>query len=322
MNKGRGVIRWMLAAPLMVLVAAGYYQKSAPSTNNGQEPQNYTIRTTSRLVLLDVSVKSRDGGFVSGLTQDSFKVYENGKPQQITQFANADIPVTVGILVDESGSMRPKRTEVIAAALEFIKASNPQDEVFVINFNEKARRGLPDTVLFSDNIDQLRAALWRGMPEGRTALYDAIEMALHQTDMGRRDKKTLLVISDGGDNVSVHKFPEVMHDVLQSIMTIYTVGIFDEDDPERNPGVLKQLAQVSGGAVYFPKTLEEVVPICRQIAKDVRTRYTIGYIPEVNNGKPERQIKVEASSPAGQKLSVRTRTRYLFTPDAVVAEQK
>src|ERR1700693_296508 len=99
MSKGRGVIRWMLAAPVMVLVAAGFYQESAPTAGNGQEPPNYTIRTTSRLVLLDVSVKSRDGGFVSGLTQDNFKVYENGKPQQITQFANADIPVPVGILV-------------------------------------------------------------------------------------------------------------------------------------------------------------------------------------------------------------------------------
>ncbi len=322
MSTGRGVIRWMLAAPVLALVAAGYYQKSAPTAGNGQDASNYTIRTTSRLVLLDVSVKSREEGFVSGLTQDDFKVYENGKLQQITQFANADIPVTVGILVDESGSMRPKRAEVITAALEFIKGSNPLDEVFVINFNEKARRGLPDTVLFSDNINQLSAALWQGVPEGRTSLYDAIEMALHQTDMGRRDKKTLLVISDGGDNISTHKLPDVMHDVLESIVTIYTIGIFDEDDPEANPVVLKQLAQVSGGGSYFPKTLDEVVPICRQIAKDVRTRYTIGYIPELNNGKPERQIKVVASMPTGQKLNVRTRTRYLFTPDSLEAEQK
>jgi Ca-activated chloride channel family protein len=322
MSRRRGVIRWVVAAPVVVLAAAGFYQKSVPTTSNGEEAENYTIRTTSRLVLLDVSVKSRDGGFVSGLAQENFKVYENGKPQQITEFANADIPVTVGILVDESGSMRPKRTEVIAAALEFIKASNPQDEVFVINFNERARRGLPDTLLFSDNIDRLRSALWQGVPEGRTALYDAIEMALHQTDMGRRDKKTLLVISDGGDNISAHKLPDVMHDVLESIATIYTIGIFDEDDPERNPGVLRQLAQVSGGGAYFPKTLDEVIPICRQIAKDVRTRYTVGYIPDLSNGKPERQIKVEVSSAGGQKLSVRTRTRYLFTPDSLGAGLK
>jgi len=311
MTKRRDVIRWMLSAPVVVLAAAGFYQ----------EQRDYTIRTTSRLVLLDVSVKDPQGGFVSGLTRDNFKVYENGKPQKITQFANADIPVTVGILVDESGSMRPKRTEVIAAALEFIKASNPQDEVFVINFNERAKHGLPDTVLFSDNVDMLRSALWQGIPEGRTALYDAIEMALHQSDMGRRDKKTLLVISDGGDNISRHKLPDVMHDVLESIVTIYTIGIFDEDDPESNPTVLKQLAHVSGGGAYFPAKLEEIVPICRQIATDVRRRYTIGYIPELN-GKPERHIKVEASSPAGQKLNVRTRTSYLFVPDSAGAERQ
>jgi len=319
---GRGVIRWMLAAPVVVLMAAGYYQQSASITKNREDSPNYTIRTTSRLVLLDVSVKDPRGAFIQGLTQDDFKVYENGKQQQITQFANADIPVTVGILVDESGSMRPKRWDVLAAAFEFIKGSNPQDEVFVINFNEKARHGLPDTVLFSDNIDVLRMALWRGIPEGRTALYDAIEMGLHQSDMGRRDKKTLLVISDGGDNVSTHKLSDVMHDVLNSLVTIYTVGIFDEDDPEANPAVLKQLAQVSGGAAYFPKKLDEIIPICRLIAKDVRTRYTIGYIPELNNGKPERQIKVEAKSATGQKLIVRTRTRYLFTPDSAGAGQQ
>jgi VWFA-related protein len=322
MTKGRGVIRWMWVAPSAILVAAGFCQKTESTSDDGHGQEDYTIRTTSRLVLLDVSVKGRDGGFVPDLAQHNFKVYENGKLQQISQFANADIPVTVGILVDESGSMRPKRAEVITAALEFIKASNPQDEVFVVNFNEKARHGLPDTVLFSDNIDMLRAALWQGLPEGRTALYDAIEMALHQTDMGRRDKKTLLVISDGGDNISIHKLPGVMHDVLESIVTIYTIGIFDEDDPERNPGVLKQLSQVSGGGVYFPKRLEDIVTICRQIAKDVRTRYTIGYIPELNNGKPERHIRVDAFSPAGRKLITRTRTRYLFIPDSAVAEQK
>lgn len=320
--RGRDMILRLLAAPVVAALVAGVYWANGAFTARAQDRPGYTIRTTSRLVLLDVSVKDAQGGFVSGLTQDNFKVYENGKLQQITQFANADIPVTVGIVVDESGSMRPKRAEVITAALEFIKASNPQDEVFVINFNERARHGLPDTVLFSDNVDLLRSALWQGVPEGRTALYDAIEMALHQTDMGRRDKKTLLVISDGGDNISHHKLPDVMHDVLQSIVTIYTIGIFDEDDPERNPGVLKQLAHVSGGGVYFPKTLDQIVPICRQIAQDVRTRYTIGYIPELDNGKPERHIKVEASSPTHQKLIVRTRTSYLFTPDTEGAEQK
>ncbi|HEV2690993.1 MAG TPA: VWA domain-containing protein [Bryobacteraceae bacterium] len=321
MTRRRDVFRWFGLLLLVCAAVLGGSQGNKPDKPK-QGDQEYTIRTTSRLVLLDVSVKDAAGGYVSGLTKDNFKVYENGKPQQISQFADADIPVTVGLVVDESGSMRPKRPDVIAAALSFIEASNPQDEIFVINFNEKARRGLPDIMLFSDDINVLRSALWRGIPEGRTALYDAIEMALHQLDMGRRDKKTLVVISDGGDNISVHKQPEVMHDVLGSLATIYTIGIFDEDDPERNPAVLDRLAHVSGGVAYFPKKLEEIVPVCKQIAKDIRTRYTIGYIPSSDNGKPQRSIKVVASSPDHAKLIVRTRTSYLFTPDTEALNTK
>ena len=304
--------------PLVVLLCAGagWLTNAQPAGSVQEEPQ-YTIRTTARLVLLDVSVKDASGGLVGGLKQENFQVRENGKLQQITQFAHADIPVTVGLVVDESGSMRPKHAQVITAALAFIGASNPQDEMFVINFNEKARRGLPDIQLFSDNLEQLRAALWRGVPEGRTALYDAIDMALHQIDYGRRDKKTLIVISDGGDNVSTQTLQHVMNEVLDSVATVYTIGIFDEDDPDRNPQVLKRIAEISGGGAYFPNELNQVVPICRAIAKDIRARYTIGYIPPSGESKSERRIQVEARSASGQKLVVRTRTRYLFTPDSV-----
>jgi Ca-activated chloride channel homolog len=277
----------------------------------GADQKEYTIQTTSRLVLLDVSVKDPQGGFVSGLTQDNFKVFENGKPEEISQFSNADIPVTAGLVVDESGSMRPKRAQVLTAAMVFIQASNPMDEMFVVNFNEKPRRGLPDIMLFSGDIRQLRDALWQGDPEGRTALYDAIEMSLHQLDFGRQAKKTLVVISDGGDNHSTHTLQQVKHDVLASLATIYTVGIYDEDDPEKNEGVLKDLAHVSGGVFYHPTTLADIVPICRQIAKDIRSRYTIGYVPS-SEGKAVRHVKVVASSPEHPKLDVRTRTSYVF----------
>ena len=314
---GLGALLWTLAG-----VGRGGQTTASSTGATASAPQEYTIQTTSRLVLLDVSVKDAAGGFVSGLQKDNFKVLENGKPQEISQFSNADIPVTAGLVVDESGSMRPKRAEVITAALVFNQASNPMDEMFVINFNEKARRGLPDEMLFTDNVQQLRAALWQGDPEGRTALYDAIEMALHQLDFGRQAKKTLVLISDGGDNHSTHTLKEVMHDVLTSLATIYTVGIYDEDDPEKNEGVLKSLAQVSGGVFYHPKTLQEIVPICRQIAKDIRTRYTIGYVPSAE-GKAVRHIKVEASSPEHPKLIVRSRTNYVFpetTADAGTVE--
>jgi Ca-activated chloride channel family protein len=315
----RRVVRLVVTSVIVCTVAFGWQQPVTPAKSDAGE--NYVIRTTSRLVLLDVSVKDPQGGFVTGLTQDNFRIYENGKPQTISQFANADIPVAVGIVVDESGSMRPKRPEVITAALAFIQASNPQDEMFVVNFNERARRGLPDIMPFSDNVAQLRAALWRGAPEGRTALYDAIELSLHQLELGRRDKKTLVVISDGGDNVSKHNLDYVMHDVLQSLTTIYTIGIFDDDDPEKNPGVLEKLAHVSGGGVYFPKQLDEILSICEQIAKDIRTRYTIGYIPQAE-GKPVRHIKVLATGPNNAKLVVRTRTGYSLPPaDPVVAKE-
>lgn len=287
-----------------------------------QEPSNgYILRTTSRLVLLDVSVRDPKTGLVSGLPESAFHVYEDGKLQPITQFANIDVPVTVGLVVDESGSMAPKRPDVLTAALEFIHDSNPHDEMFVVNFNERARRGLPDMVPFSDNVSQLREALWKGTPEGRTALYDAIELALHHIKMGRRDKKTLVVISDGGDNVSVHKLPDVMNDVLKSVVTVYTVGIYDEDDPEKNPAVLEKIAHVSGGAAYFPKKLEEVIPICKQIAKDIRTRYTIGYTPS-EDGKTVRHIKVVAAAPGHGNLIVRTRTSYMYSPESETAATK
>jgi len=315
MTRRRDVLRVVGGA---LIACAGVGRGQEKPAGKQSDDQGFTIRTTSRLVLLDVSVKDPRGGFVSGLAQNNFKVYEDGKLQQISEFANADIPVTVGLVVDESGSMRPKRQDVVVAALQFVEASNPHDEMFVVNFNEHARRGLPDLIPFSDDIDLLRSALWQGDPEGRTALYDAIEMSLHQLSLGRRDKKTLVIVSDGGDNISLHKFPEVMNDVLASLTTIYTIGIFDEDDPERNPAVLERLAHVSGGVAYFPKSLQEITPICRRIAKDIRTRYTIGYIPN-SEGKPERRIKVVASDANREKLIVRTRASYLFMPDTNAA---
>ncbi len=275
--------------------------------------ENFTIRTTSRLVLLDVSVKDAKGGFASGLTREQFRVYENGKLQTITDFADADIPVTVGIVIDESGSMRPKRPEVVTAALAFIASSNPHDEIFVLHFNEKVYSGLPEAVPFTDDINQLRAALWLTPAEGRTALYDAILRGLGHLEEGRRDKKTLVLISDGGDNASTHTWKDVQQAVLDDIATIYTIGIFDEDDPDRNPMMLKRLAHISGGEAYFPQQLEGIVPICKQIAKDIRTRYTIGYIPSVDSGNGIRHIKVTVSDPARGKLIARTRTEYAFS---------
>lgn len=311
-----------------LLFSAGWPLKSFQEPQPPQDPQpslpsfpslpppiadknDFTIRAQVNLVLLDVSVRDREGGFVSDLPKDAFTVYEEGKAQTITEFANSDIPVTVGLIVDNSGSMRPKKPEVITAGLVFIQASNPLDETFVINFNDKVRRGLPPILPFTDDVAKLRSALTRTDPEGRTALYDAVIAGLDQLEMGRRDKKTLIVVSDGGDNISTHSFGEMMHRVLESHATIYTIGLFDEQDKDKNPEVLRKMAQVSGGVVYLPKKIEEVVPICRQIAKDIRTRYTIGYIPSGADQRGTRHVRVAVSTADHRRLIARTRSSYL-----------
>jgi Ca-activated chloride channel family protein len=213
--------------------------------------------------------------------------------------------------------MRPKRADVITGALAFIGASNPLDEIFVINFNDKVRRGLPDEVPFTDDITKLRAALWMGDPAGRTALYDAILEGLKQLDMGRQSKKTLIVVSDGGDNISQHNFKDVMASVLQSRATIYTIGVYDDEDPDKNPDVLKKLANVSGGVAYFPSKPAEVMDICRQIAKDIRSRYTLAYIPQDTTHAGVKHLKVEAASSDRGKLVARTRSSYTIADNKI-----
>jgi VWFA-related protein len=273
----------------------------------------FRISTDVELVLLDVSVKDPKGGFVSGLTKEDFQIFENGAPQKITQFASADIPVTVGLVLDDSGSMLRKRSDVINAGLVFVGASNPQDQIFVINFNDKVRRGLPETVPFTDDVNLLRSALSRDAPQGQTALYDAVAYALKHLESGRRDKKTLVVVSDGGDNVSTHSLKELIQLVQESRATIYTVGLFAPDDPDSNPHVLERMTRISGGESFLPADPDQVIPICRKIAKDIRNRYTIGYTPVRSSEKAAlRKIRVVATVPDRGKLLVRTRTSYLL----------
>jgi Ca-activated chloride channel family protein len=300
--------RNLLFASAVSLVFPGLF-----AGNRAEGPSDYTIQSDVRLVLLDVSVKAPDGNLAPALAKEDFAVFENGKRQPITVFAHDDVPVTVGILVDESLSMTPKRPEVLLAAQIFVEESNPQDEMFVLNFNDKVTRGLPGQILFSDNLKQLRSALYRGIPQGKTALFDAVIDGLSQLEQGRRDKKTLVVISDGGDNASEHTRREMLELAERSIATIYAIGLYDADDPDRSPGILRQLARISGGEAYFPENKSAMTSICSRIAKDIRTRYTIGYIPQATNGSGSlRRIHVQVSAPGQARLSVRTRGSYHY----------
>jgi len=302
---------------LLILGLAVAAQKiGGQSPANAGPSQPYTLSTTAELVLLDVSVKSAAGDPVSGLTKASFAVYEDGKPQTVSHFATEDVPVTAGLVIDTSGSMRPKYPEVVTAAMAMIGASNRNDEIFIVYFSDRVRLGLPDGLAFTGDLNILRSALWRGIPEGRTALNDAIVAALKHLEQGKRDRRTLVLVSDGGDNSSLHVADDVMRKVLESRATIYTIGIIDADNPDRNPALLRRIARVSGGEAYFPKLLSEVAGISVQIANDIRARYTIGYVPvHASERGSLRKITVTAAAPNGHKLIVHTRTSYMLPPN-------
>ena len=288
--------------------------------STAQQPA-FRISVDVNLVVLHATVTDRQGGFVSDLNEQSFEIYENGAPQRIRFFKNEDVPVTVGLVIDHSSTMGPKLDEVTVAALTFARSSNPEDEMFVVNFNEKVSLGLPSNTRFTNKIAELQGAIWKVEAGGQTALYDAIAKALEELQGGTRDKKVLIVISDGGDNKSKRSLDQVMKLAAQSSAVIYTVGLFDENDPDRNPGVLRHLAQATGGEAFLPGEVSEVVAICARIARDIRHQYTIGYVPVnlAHNGV-YRAIRVFARAKGHDKLSVRTRTGYIPAVEPRLAE--
>jgi len=302
-------------ALLVALSSCALAQEAAPSSSGLGDA--YTIKANVDLVALRATAQDRKNIPVSGLNQDNFQIYEDGVLQPIKYFSHEDVPVTVGLVVDNSGSMKPKRHDVIAAALAFARSSNLQDQMFVVNFNEKVSFGLPDNTAFTDQVSELEIALSSIRARGETALYDAVAVALEHLKKGDRDKKVLIVISDGGDNASKHKLAEIMALAGQPGIIIYTIGIFDDQDPDRNPGVLKRLAKETGGESFLPESLADVTPICERIAHDIRNQYTIAYVP--TNRKRDgtyRVIQVKASALGYGRLSVRTRTGY-FAPSAL-----
>jgi len=281
----------------------------------------FTFHNDVRLVLLDVAVRSHGGQLVSGLSRGNFQVFEEGHPQAISVFDNQDAPVTMGLLVDESASMTPRRREVLAAADDLIEQSNRADELFVLNFNDTVQPGLPLNVRFSDDPSELHSALNRGYPEGRTALYDAIVDGLKTLERGTRGRRTLVLITDGGDTASRHKRMDAINMLERSNATVFTVGIFDEDAYEVDLSLLRQLAHISGGEAFFPKT-NEIMGVCQHIAKEIRTRYTLGYVPSDDPKLPEsRHIRVKVSAPGQSDLTVLTRTTYRYDQSSKKAQQ-
>lgn len=269
------------------------------------------------MVVLHATVTNRSGEFVEGLTKNEFRVYEDKIEQTIAVFQRRDVPVTMGLVVDNSGSMREKRAQVAAAALTFVKTSNPQDEVFVVNFNDEYYIDTPGD--FTHSMPDLQDALSRIDSRGSTALYDSVVASLNHLKMGHRDKRVLLVVTDGDDDASRLSFAETIKMAEESDASIYTIGLFSDDDRKHDHSmvrhserVLKELAEATGGMAYFPKDLDDVTPVCEQVAHDIRNQYTIGYYP-TNSAKDGtfRRVEVRVFPPSGMgKLDVRTRTGY------------
>jgi VWFA-related protein len=275
----------------------------SPPVNQG------AISVVTELVVLPVRVMGANGDFVSGLTQEQFRVYEDGRPQPITLFRQEDNPVTVGLVVDHSSSMGPKLQNVAAAVSAFAQSSNPEDEMFVVDFSDNVSLKLLGGKPFSNNPRDLAQAVSAVSARGMTALYDAVSEGLNHLQLGRSDKKALIIVSDGGDNASKRKYSEVLELARRSEAVIYAIGLVDTHE-EENPAILRRLSRDTGGLAFFPTEGQSVSEISTKIAHDLREQYTMGFSPEKKDDGSFHKIRVEVKAPGRGKLQVRTRSGY------------
>jgi len=308
---------------ILVVVACGRAQqpvRPSPPPPEPEPPQSapesplqsgYTIQRSVDLVVLHVSVTDEHGQFVPGLKAENFRVFEDNSEQKVSVLRQEDVPVSMGLLVDNSGSMWEKREKVNAAALTFIKTSNPDDEVFVAHFNDKYYFDHD----FTNDIGDLKKALEQADPDSSTALYDATTTSLDRLKSGYLDKKVLLIVSDGEDNSSHRSLDSALQEAQRSSALIYAVGLLREEKPEsaeRDRQALLALTRATGGSALFPENLEDVESTCLQIAHDIRHQYTLAYYP--SNSRKDgsfRSLRVQIVPPPGTgNISARTRTGY------------
>ena len=326
------IVAFIFAALSVCLATGAVAQQSqAPISPSGhpaappappappQEPQQgqYRIQTQVNLVVLHTSVLNDRSIFVPGLKQENFRVFEDKVEQKLAVFKQEDVPVSFGLVIDNSGSMRDKRPQVNAAALTFVKTSNPQDEGFVVNFNDDYY--LDTEHDFTNDLGEMKTALERIDARGSTALYDAVIGSLDHLKKGSRDKKVILVVTDGEDNASRHSLENAVEQAQRNDALIYAVGVFSDDDIKHNRRAMKkartalsQLANATGGLAFFPEDANDTESICTQIAHDIRNQYTLAYYPtNTAHDGTFRAVQVDVIPPRGSgKLSVRTRTGY------------
>jgi VWFA-related protein len=288
--------------------------KQPPAIAGQQQPSDeggtYVLRRDVDEVLLHATVVDDKQHIITNLDKSAFTVLEDGKPQTIVSFRHEDIPVAMGILVDNSGSMREKRAKVNQAALNLVRSSNPQDEIFVVNFNDEYYLDQD----FTNDLLKLKEALEKIDAKGGTALFEAaVASAEHLKKNARLERKVLFIVTDGEDNASRETLEQAVKQLQQENgPSVYAIGILgDEEHPKRAKRALEIMAQRTGGLAFFPKTLDEVDEISRQVAHDIRNQYTIGYKPtNPRSSGGFRQIRVEAKEKGHNKLVVRTKSGY------------
>jgi len=296
-------------------------QPAAPSSQNnppaaqsqGQPPTDdsgvFVFKKEVEEVVLHASVVDNKDHMVLDLGRDAFSVFENDKPQTLTSFRREDVPVAMGIVIDNSGSMREKRDKVNKAALDLVMSSNPQDQVFVVNFNDEYYLDQD----FTGSVALLRQALEKVEARGGTALYDAVVASAEQLKLAKLQKKVLFVVTDGEDNASRTTLEQAVRWLqVENGPTVYAIGLLGGEEGERRAKrALETLALRTGGIAFLPKTLDQVDEISRTIAHDIRSQYTLGYKPSTAKSVGGyRTIRVDARAKGYSKLTVRTRSGY------------
>ena len=274
----------------------------------GTENGGFVFRTEAREVTLHATVVDDRNRLVNNLDKADFTVFENDKPQKITHFHQEDFPVAIGIVIDNSGSMREKRDAVNKAALNLVRASNPDDQVFVVNFNDEYYLDQE----FTADIKKLQAALEHVEARGGTALYDAIVASADYLTHSRLQRKAIFVVTDGEDDASQETLEQAVHKLQQENgPVVYSIGLLGEEKSRRAKRALELIAERTGGISFFPPTLDQVDEISREVAHDIRNQYTITYAPSTPKSVAGyRTIHVDAHAKPYKKLTVRTRTGY------------
>jgi VWFA-related protein len=278
-----------------------------------------TFRSNAELVVLHVSVRDRSGHYITGLTRDAFTVIDDGKAQTLEMFSADEVPATVGFLIDNSNSMRPNRERVVASAVSFAKSAHPQDEIFVLTFNEVVRRAWGPTIVeHMDTAAFSKTMLQQIVARGMTAIYDAVIAGLDFLERAQHTRQVLILVSDGDDNASLATLDTVIQRVHDSDATVYSVALIDRLVRGGDPGLLKRLAKATGGEFYAPRDTDDVPEAFERITRDIRNAYTLAYVPTANgDGAAERRrrtVRVYVRGPNGKALNVRTRDGYFQKP--------